>query len=132
MLRRAQAFIELNLGKRFSLSELATWVGVSRFHFARLFRASTGHSPMQYVVSKRVERGKMLLVRDEYSISRVATLLGFSYQSHFTRTFRRLAGCTPSELVQRARAGSDASVITASPSNRPAPCCSSRWVCKGD
>jgi len=75
MLRRAQAFIELNLGKRFSLSELATWVGVSRFHFARLFRASAGHSPMQYVVSKRVELGKMLLVRDEYSISRVATLL---------------------------------------------------------
>lgn len=104
MLRRALVLIDLNLTERFSLSELAISVGVSRYHFARLFRASTGHSPMQYFLRQRVQRGKVLLVREGYSICHVATLLGFCDQSHFTRTFRRLMGCTPSQFVECARA----------------------------
>lgn len=102
-LRRALNFIETHLTERFTLSDLATSVGVSRFHFARLFRTSTGISPMHYLMSVRVERSKTLLVQDACSICEVAALLGFCDQSHFTRTFRRLTGMAPSEYIQRSK-----------------------------
>lgn len=100
-LRRALWFIETHLTERFTLGDLARSVGVSRFHFARMFRISTGSSPMQYLTSTRVERSKAALMQGGCSICEVAAQFGFCDQSHFTRTFRRLTGLTPSEYVQR-------------------------------
>ena len=98
-LRRALAFIEANLGERFSLETLAVATGISRFHFSRLFRATTGQSPMGYLMSIRVERSKGALTRGDRSICEIAAQLGFCDQSHFTRTFRRHIGMSPREYV---------------------------------
>jgi transcriptional regulator GlxA family with amidase domain len=102
-LRHALAFIEANLGERFTLDTLAASVGISRFHFARLFRASIGSSPMGYLMCVRVERGKQLLETGGSSVCEIAAQLGFCDQSHFTRTFRRLAGVSPREYVRLKR-----------------------------
>ncbi|HEY6641516.1 AraC family transcriptional regulator [Povalibacter sp.] len=100
-LRRAVAFIEANLGERFSLELLANHAGVSRFHLARQFRQATGFSPMEYLMRQRIERGKRILARGDVSICEVAVALGFCDQSHFTRRFRRMTGQTPREYVRR-------------------------------
>lgn len=94
-LNRACSYIAENLGERFTLNDLAREAGVSRFHFARLFRVSTGDSPMAYLLKSRVERAKQMLLQGELPVCEIAAVLGFCDQSHLTRTFRRLTGVTP-------------------------------------
>jgi AraC family transcriptional regulator len=100
-LNRACAYIEENLGERFTLDDLARQVGVSRFHFARLFRVSTGESPMAYLLRSRIERAKQMLIEDEQPVCEIAAALGFCDQSHLTRTFRRMTGLTPRDFARR-------------------------------
>jgi AraC family transcriptional regulator len=90
-----------HIGERISLGELARQAGCSRFHFARQFRLSTGESPMGYLRRVRIERSKGILRTSETTIAEVAARLGFSDQSHFTRTFGRLVGVPPGSFARR-------------------------------
>ena len=94
-LRVAIAYIEDHLASEIALEDLAAAVHLSAFHFARLFRASTGLPPHQYVITRRIERAKQLLRDDELSLAQVAARTGFWDQGHFTRHFKRLVGVTP-------------------------------------
>jgi AraC-like DNA-binding protein len=80
--------------------ELARQAGVSRFHFARQFRLSTGKSPMEYLRQVRIERSKSILQTRDTSIAEIAARLGFSDQSHFTRIFGRLVGVPPGSYAR--------------------------------
>ena len=99
-LRRVRAYIEDHIGERISLDQLAQQAGVSRFHFARQFRLSTGESPMGYLRRARIERSKSILQTRDTTIAEVAVRLGFSDQSHFTRTFGRLVGVSPGSFAR--------------------------------
>ena len=77
-----------------SLREIASEAGVHPTHLTRAFRAAYGCTIGEFARARRVERAKERL-RGRESLSRIATDLGFSDQSHFTRTFRRLTGHTP-------------------------------------
>lgn len=94
-LQRAIAFMHAHLGERFGLNELAGAACVSRAHFARLFHASTGMTPMACMQALRVARAIELLRARELSICEIAAALAFCDQSHFTRVFRRTTGLTP-------------------------------------
>jgi AraC family transcriptional regulator len=99
-LRRVRAYIDDHIGEHISLDELARQAGVSRFHFARQFRLSTGESPMGYLRRVRIERSKSILQTRDSTIAEVAARLGFSDQSHFTRTFGRLVGVSPGSFAR--------------------------------
>jgi len=90
--------IESDLSKDLSLKVLAATVNLSEYHFLRMFNQSTGYTPHQYVISRRIESAKELLKKTEMSITEIAYLLGFSSSAHFTHHFRRKTGFTPSEL----------------------------------
>jgi len=94
-LRRVLEFIDAHLSEDPSLDALAAVAGLSAFHFARMFKDSTGKSPHQYVLHRRVERAKERLHGTRTSLSALSAELGFSHQSHFTNVFRRLVGATP-------------------------------------
>ena len=96
-LRRALAFIEEHLSENISLAQLAEAAGnVSRYHFSRLFKQSTGYSPYHYLVRRRVRQAQsMLRSQNRLSIGEIAFLCGFSDQSSFSRVFRQVSGCTP-------------------------------------
>ena len=98
---RVVTYIEDNLGEGLTLGTLAGVACVSRFHFARMFRLSTGCSPMAYVVRRRVERARLQLAQGYQKVSHLAAELGFCDQSHFTRIFRRMTGYTPREYARR-------------------------------
>jgi AraC family transcriptional regulator len=100
VLRRIRSYIDAHIGERISLDDLASQAGISRFHFARQFRLSTGESPMGYLRRVRIERSKSILQRRETTIAEVAATLGFSDQSHFTRTFGRLVGVSPGSFAR--------------------------------
>lgn len=78
-----------------SLDELAAAAGLSRFHFCRLFKKETGRSPWQYVLDRRVERARELLLGSPLSIKQIATHLGFDNPDYFARLFKRACGVTP-------------------------------------
>jgi AraC family transcriptional regulator len=100
-LRRVMAYVQANLGEHMSLEELAALAGMSRFHFARQFRISTGQSPMGYVRQARIERATAILRERNTTIAHVAVSLGFADQSHFTRTFGRFIGVSPKSFADR-------------------------------
>ena len=96
-LRRVFEYIEANLDVNVRLDTLAREVGVSAFHFSRLFRQSTGSSPHQYLLRRRLDRAKTLLRQPDVSLAEVSASTGFADQSHFTKVFRQFTGVTPSE-----------------------------------
>ncbi len=94
-LRRATEFINDNLERDVALAEIAASVEMSPYHFARLFKHSTGLAPHQYVLEQRIERAKTLLAETALPLAEIAFRLGFASQSHFTALFRRFAATTP-------------------------------------
>jgi AraC family transcriptional regulator len=95
-LRAVLEYIEEHVGSELALDNLAAVTHLSPYHFARMFKASTGLPPHQYLIRRRVERAKTLLRSgDDLSLAEVAARTGFWDQGHFTRHFRRLVGVTP-------------------------------------
>ena len=90
--------IQANLDRDIHIGELAAAAGLSLFHFAKLFKRSTGSSPHQYILHLRLKRAKWLLRKTETSLSEVALQAGFADQSHLTNVFRRFIGVTPSKF----------------------------------
>jgi AraC family transcriptional regulator len=94
-LRRATEFIHDNLERDLALVDIAEAVELSPFHFARAFKQATGLTPHQYLIKNRIERAKLLLADNEFSLVEVSFRAGFKNQSHFTTLFRRLTSLTP-------------------------------------
>src|SRR5437660_11868785 len=95
-LRRVTQYIEDNPHRGLRLAELSAHVHMSPYHFARLFKRSTGTAPHRFVLRRRIDRATTLLTTGELSIAEVARLVGFQTTSHFTTVFRRITGITPS------------------------------------
>ena len=96
-LRRVTTYIDEHLDTDLRIAVLSAVVHMSPFHFARLFKRSTGVSPHQFVVRRRVELARDLLALQTVAIADIARIVGFRTPSHFTTTFRRIAGVTPSQ-----------------------------------
>lgn len=94
-LRRVKEFIHENLQEDLGLSEIAAAASLSRFHFARAFRKSTGQTPQQYLTEQRIEHAKKLLAASDMPLVEISMQAGFKNQSHFTTLFRRLTTYTP-------------------------------------
>jgi AraC family transcriptional regulator len=101
-LRRVVDFILSQLGEEVSLVILARHAGVSPFHFARLFRATLGVTPHQFVLRQRLQRSMSLIKRRELPLAQVAVECGFHDQAHLTKVFRRVIGTTPGAYAARA------------------------------
>lgn len=89
-------FIEDRLGDEIRLDDLAGVARLSRFHFARAFKATLGEPPHRYVMKRRIEKAKDLLVRTPLPVNDIATATGFRSASQFNRAFKEFVGVTPS------------------------------------
>ena len=94
-LRRVSQYIQENLQRELRLAELSALVHMSPYHFARLFKRSTGVPPHRFVVRRRIDEARALLAARAVPIAEIARLVGFRTPSHFTTTFRRITGTTP-------------------------------------
>ena len=98
-LRKAVGLIDQHLAEeeegRVALRVVAKAVGMSYFHFSRAFKRSMGMTPTNYIGERRIEAAKKMLEETELPIAEIALRSGFSSQSHFTTSFRRVAGATP-------------------------------------
>ena len=100
-LRRATEYINDNLGKGVALSEIAGALAMSPYHFARVFKRTTGIAPHQYLIERRVECAKSLLRETELSITEIAHRVGCTNQSHFSVLFHRATAMTPTIFRQQ-------------------------------
>jgi AraC family transcriptional regulator len=78
------------------LTDLAGLLNLSRFHFVRTFKQSTGLPPHRFLMARRIERAKELLAEPGLPIAEVSRRAGFHGVTQLTRAFRRLTGTTPS------------------------------------
>jgi AraC family transcriptional regulator len=97
-LRRLDDYMSDHLAADIGLDDLARLTGLSRFHFARAFRASVGVSPYRYLLERRLQRARSLLSNTRTVLSAVAGATGFADQSHLTRAIKRRYGVTPAVL----------------------------------
>jgi len=102
-LRRVTDFIDDNLTRALPLSELSAEAHMSQYHFARLFKESTGLPPHRFVVQRRIERARALLVEGRLSIDAIAHAVGFRTRSHFSMVFRRLTARRPRSIARPRR-----------------------------
>jgi AraC family transcriptional regulator len=89
-------YIHDNLGQPIALRELAELARVSPRHFERAFRQAVGVPPHAYVMERRVEAARQLLINEPgVTVEEIATRVGFSSSSHLAFAFRRQTGRSP-------------------------------------
>ena len=96
--KRAIGYINSNLSKAMTISEIADYVKVSKYYFCREFRRETGYTLIGYINNLRCREAERMLRSGEDTVGEVARRCGFDNLSYFTRTFRAVVGKTPSEL----------------------------------
>jgi AraC family transcriptional regulator len=94
-LKRVLEYIAANLASEIRLEDMASVADLSVFHFARAFRSSTGVTPHQYVLQRRIDIVKILLRTHNWNLENIASATGFADASHLTKAFRRQTGTTP-------------------------------------
>src|SRR5450830_1632172 len=93
--KKAKDLIISKLSAHVQISDIAKECYLSRSHFSRAFKTSTGLSPKNWLIHKRIQRAQELLLNPILSLTEIGLDCGFSDQSHFTRTFGRIVGLTP-------------------------------------
>jgi AraC family transcriptional regulator len=104
-LERVTTYIDARIDRDLSMQRLASVAQVSASHLKNAFRRSTGLPVHEYVVQRRVERAKALLLRGELPASQIALEAGFAHQSHMARCMRRVLGVTPGAFTRQGSRG---------------------------
>lgn len=94
-LQKAIEYVDDHFVGEITAAKLADLAGLSVPHFNRLFRKLLRLSPMEYVLSLRIQEAQRLLATTPATMSEIAAEIGFYDQSHFTKRFRKIAGMTP-------------------------------------
>jgi AraC family transcriptional regulator len=95
-LNKVLEYVAAGLEEELRLAAMAQVAGISPYYFCREFKKTMGITPYGYIVQQRIDRAKALLQNTSMSITEIGAQLLFATPSHFTATFRKLVGCTPS------------------------------------
>ena len=90
-------YIEMHLHERIRATDLAGIAGYGEYYLTQKFREETGYSLNDYVKRAKIERARVLLQSTDQSVQEIADSLGFSTRSHFSQSFKQVAGCSPVE-----------------------------------
>ncbi len=91
-------YIYDNLHNKILLEEIAQAAGLSDSYLSKLFHKETGKNISEYIITKRVDAAKNLLMFTEYTTSEISNFLNFSSESHFIATFKKHTGITPKKF----------------------------------
>ena len=104
MIAPAIKYLEENYANtELSSDDIARVAGVSSVYFRKLFATLFGQPPMRYLQSVRMEKAKDMLSGDYMPISDIAESVGFKSIYHFSKTFKKIVGYTPTEYARRRR-----------------------------
>ncbi|WP_236195328.1 helix-turn-helix domain-containing protein [Pseudomonas glycinae] len=93
--RLVKQLILERLGDSLEVTELANACALSRSHFSRAFKCSTGYSPQDWIRTQRIARAKQLIQHTNHSLTQISLECGFCDQAHFCHIFTRSEGINP-------------------------------------
>jgi AraC family transcriptional regulator len=101
--RCIQGYVAANLHSAIRVTDVVRVVQFSPNRFARVFKKSFGCTPHQYVMRRRIQRAKSLLLLSDDSLSKIAPECGFGNQSHLSNLFHKTVGESPGRWRRRHR-----------------------------
>jgi len=94
-------YIAASVYQQPSLEALCRAFSISRTYLCRIFKESTGTSPVEYWITQKIKEAKKLLREDDHNITQISLLLGYSSIHHFSRIFKRFTGMSPTDYRNR-------------------------------
>ena len=95
--KKAIDYIDMNLAFNFSLLDIAKHCGFSETHFRRIFKAETGVSPKEFIISRKISKAKEYLFAN-IPVKKIAFILGFKNEFYFRKVFKKVTGIPPGKL----------------------------------
>lgn len=103
--RLVKTLIHTLLSEKITVPQLAQACALSRSHFSRAFKRSTGMSPQDWIHRQRIDQAKRLIQESDMTLTQISAECGFCDQAHFSRTFTRTEGVNPMAWRNRSSAG---------------------------
>lgn len=97
LIDRCVTRIHQSIGQEPAIAALAKSVGMSEYHFIRVFRQAIGQTPRQYIIANRMAHARYLLRTTKLPVSEISSIVGYSSESMFTAAFHRTQGITPTQ-----------------------------------
>ena len=89
------------------VEQIADAMNLSRAVFYTKLKTISGLSPIDFLRDIRIKRACQLIASGNYTFSQVAYMVGFKDPKFFSRTFRKIMGCSPTEYKERLQAGGE-------------------------
>lgn len=105
--KQALQLIHSQEEKHLSVTDLARSVSLDESYFNRLFRKNVGTSPARYIIEKRMERAKNLMLFSSARLQEIARETGYEYYHHFSNQFKKWFGVTPKQFKDKVRTGEE-------------------------
>lgn len=102
-IKEALNYIEQNFQNDISVENIASFCGLNRTYFGRIFKETVGKSPQQFLLSYRMSKATELLKLTGLSISDIGNAVGYPNQLHFSRAFKNVYGLSPREWRNKNR-----------------------------
>ena len=99
--RKCFQYISRNMNKVIRVDKMAEEFGISRQHLCSRFKKETGVSVSQYIRQEKIKEAERMLRFSDRAVSEIASVLGFSSQSHFQTIFKKVTGETPLHYRER-------------------------------
>ena len=96
-------YIDNHFKEDLTLDHLAKLAHLNKYYLSHSFRREFGTSPINYLISRRVDESRFLLQKTDPPLSLIAEILGFSSLSYFSQCFRRVEGISPTEYRKQVR-----------------------------
>ena len=93
--QRIKDYIDRHFAEEFSLQKMADALHVSPYYLAHVCKESTGYSPLQYVLRRRIGEAQTLLITTDLPVTRIAAQVGYDNPSHFNAQFAKAVGMAP-------------------------------------
>jgi len=103
LIKRATDYVGSHYSDPIQLESIGSALNISRYHFCRSFKRTTGLTFMEYLREVRIEKAKTLLRNTNLRVGEIAFEVGFQTLTHYNRTFRKTVGCSPTEYRSRHR-----------------------------
>ena len=97
-LRTIEDYVHAHLAESISIQTLAELAELSPFHFSRVFKQTTGMTPLQFVIRERMLQAQQLIRETSRSLIEIALEVGYTSPSHFAQVFRRTVGVAPTQF----------------------------------
>lgn len=100
-IKEALSFIEQNYQNDVSIEDIASFCGLNRNYFGKIFKNTIGKTPQEFLLSYRMAKAAQLLKETKLSVTNISTMVGYQNPLHFSRAFKSIYGYSPRNYRQK-------------------------------